>query len=143
MGTANSSTATRHRAAALASQVGSYHTSPNIDAMVGAVLWVCAAFVSGRRLPRFGNKGGSVTEDLALQNLQARLRMVLAYFMAQLLPWVRGKGGGFLLVLGSANVDESLRGYMTKYDCEWGERQMGREAEREREREGPRGSREH
>ena len=24
---------------------------------------------------------------------------------------------GFLLVLGSANVDESLRGYMTKYDC--------------------------
>ncbi len=25
--------------------------------------------------------------------------------------------GGSLLVLGSANVDESLRGYMTKYDC--------------------------
>lgn len=24
---------------------------------------------------------------------------------------------GFLLVLGSANVDESLRGYLTKYDC--------------------------
>ena len=24
---------------------------------------------------------------------------------------------GSLLVLGSANVDESLRGYMTKYDC--------------------------
>ena len=24
---------------------------------------------------------------------------------------------GYLLVLGSANVDESLRGYMTKYDC--------------------------
>ena len=27
-----------------------------------------------------------------------------------------GKAGS-LLVLGSANVDESLRGYMTKYDC--------------------------
>ena len=26
-------------------------------------------------------------------------------------------GSGSLLVLGSANVDESLRGYMTKYDC--------------------------
>ncbi len=24
---------------------------------------------------------------------------------------------GNLLVLGSANVDEALRGYMTKYDC--------------------------
>lgn len=34
---------------------------------------------------------------------------------AQLLPWARGKVGG-LLVLGSANVDESLRGYLTKYE---------------------------
>lgn len=42
--------------------------------------------------------------------------MVVAYLFAQLLPWVRGKFGG-LLVLGSANVDESLRGYLTKYDC--------------------------
>ena len=33
-----------------------------------------------------------------------------------MLPWYRGKTG-FLLVLGSANVDEGLRGYMTKYDC--------------------------
>lgn len=41
--------------------------------------------------------------------------MVLAYMFAQLLPWVRGKIGG-LLVLGSANVDESLRGYYTKYE---------------------------
>ena len=31
--------------------------------------------------------------------------MVLSYMFAQLLPWVRGKNGG-LLVLGSANVDE-------------------------------------
>ena len=62
--------------------------------------------------------------------------MVLSYMFAQLLPWVRGKNGG-LLVLGSANVDErffffffdvqqitelliSLRGYLTKYDCSSG-----------------------
>lgn len=31
--------------------------------------------------------------------------MVLAYMFAQLLPFVRGRSGG-LLVLGSANVDE-------------------------------------
>lgn len=57
-----------------------------------------------------------MAEDLALQNIQARLRMVLSYLCAQLFPWVRGNRG-FLLVLGSANVDEALRGYMTKYDC--------------------------
>lgn len=60
--------------------------------------------------------GGSHAENLALQNIQARLRMVLAFFLAQLMPWVRGKQG-FQLVLGTANVDEGLRGYLTKYDC--------------------------
>ena len=42
--------------------------------------------------------------------------MVFSFVLAQLLPWVRSKPG-FLLVLGSANVDEGLRGYLTKYDC--------------------------
>lgn len=60
--------------------------------------------------------GGSSAENLALQNIQARLRMVLAFFLAQLMPWVRQRQG-FLLVLGTANVDECLRGYLTKYDC--------------------------
>jgi len=44
---------------------------------------------------------------------QARLRMVVAFLLAQLVPWVRSRQG-FLLVLGSANVDECLRGYLTK-----------------------------
>lgn len=42
--------------------------------------------------------------------------MVIAYLFAQLMLWVRGRPGG-LLVLGSGNVDEALRGYLTKYDC--------------------------
>jgi NAD+ synthase (glutamine-hydrolysing) len=42
--------------------------------------------------------------------------MVLAFMFAQLMPWVSGRPG-FLLVLGAANVDEGLRGYLTKYDC--------------------------
>ena len=53
-------------------------------------------------------EGGSAPENLALQNIQARLRMVIAFLFAQLTPWVRGRAG-FLLVLGSANVDEGLR----------------------------------
>jgi len=68
------------------------------------------------KTPKFKVHGGSHAENLALQNIQARARMVLSFLFAQLLPWVRGKSG-FLLVLGSANVDEGLRGYMTKYDC--------------------------
>lgn len=57
-------------------------------------------------------QGGGFAEDLALQNIQARLRMVMAYLFAQLTPWVRGRQG-FLLVLSSANVDEALRGYVS------------------------------
>ena len=45
--------------------------------------------------------------------------MVVSYLLAStLLPLIRGQSlRGGLLVLGSANVDESLRGYLTKYDC--------------------------
>jgi NAD+ synthase (glutamine-hydrolysing) len=57
--------------------------------------------------------GGSNVENLSLQNIQARIRMVLAFMLASLLPWVHNKPG-FYLVLGSSNVDEGLRGYLTK-----------------------------
>ena len=114
MGTSNSSAATHSRAASLAERIGSYHLSSNIDSMVLAVMQVFRACTG--RSPVFSSAGGTPREDLALQNIQARLRMVLAYMMAQLLPWCRG-ADGFLLVLGSGNVDECLRGYLTKYDC--------------------------
>ncbi|KAH9967593.1 glutamine-dependent NAD synthetase with GAT domain-containing protein [Russula dissimulans] len=114
MGTENSSADTRGRARELAEAIGSYHTDVNMDNIVTA-LRTLFQVVTGLR-PRFRLHGGSDAENLALQNIQARLRMVIAYFFAQLLPWVRGRTGG-LLVLGSANVDESLRGYLTKYDC--------------------------
>ncbi|CAE6506336.1 unnamed protein product [Rhizoctonia solani] len=116
MGTENSSVDTRQRAKALSEAIGSYHLDLNMDSLVTAVRQLFAV-VTGHR-PQFRAHGGSNAENLALQNIQARLRMVLAYLFAQLLPWVRGKTGG-LLVLGSANVDERrvLRGYLTKYDC--------------------------
>lgn len=114
MGTENSSELTTSRARRLGEAVGSYHLSIKIDTMVKAVIQVFATTFG--KTPRFSVHGGTNSEDLALQNIQARLRMVTAYLFAQLLPWVRGRSG-FLLVLGSANVDEGLRGYMTKYDC--------------------------
>jgi len=114
MGTENSSKETRKRAKDLSEAIGSYHTDFNMDAVVSAIRDLFC-FVTNIK-PKYKVHGGSEAENLALQNIQARLRMLLAYFFAQLLPFVRGRAGA-LLVLGSANVDESLRGYYTKYDC--------------------------
>uniref|UniRef100_A0A668V5C2 Glutamine-dependent NAD(+) synthetase n=1 Tax=Oreochromis aureus TaxID=47969 RepID=A0A668V5C2_OREAU len=114
MASENSSEDTRNRARDLANQIGSTHMNINIDVAVKGILGIFSA-VSGR-WPQFRASGGSRRENLALQNVQARVRMVLAYLFAQLSLWARGRPGG-LLVLGSANVDESLTGYFTKYDC--------------------------
>ncbi|XP_061526589.1 glutamine-dependent NAD(+) synthetase isoform X2 [Phycodurus eques] len=114
MASENSSADTCNRAKELASQIGSTHMNLNIDMAVKGILGIFS-MVTGR-WPQFRANGGSHRENLALQNVQARVRMVLAYLFAQLGLWTRGKPGG-LLVLGSANVDESLTGYFTKYDC--------------------------
>ncbi|GFR45622.1 hypothetical protein Agub_g7029, partial [Astrephomene gubernaculifera] len=87
MGTVNSSKETRERARLLCEQVGAYHLSLTIDSVVEAVVGLFAAAVSGGRRPAFRAHGGSTAENLALQNIQARLRMVLAFLLAQLLPW--------------------------------------------------------
>ncbi|XP_053659653.1 glutamine-dependent NAD(+) synthetase [Anopheles marshallii] len=114
MGTENSSRETRARAATLADQIGSSHLDIGIDGAVSALLAIFQ-LATGMR-PRFRAAGGCPRQNLALQNIQARTRMVLSYLFAQLMLWVKLRPGG-LLVLGSANVDEALRGYMTKYDC--------------------------
>ncbi|XP_062539690.1 glutamine-dependent NAD(+) synthetase isoform X1 [Armigeres subalbatus] len=114
MGSENSSKETRQRATSLANQIGSYHLEINIDGAVSALLAIFNT-VTGMK-PLFKTQGGCPRQNLALQNIQARTRMVLSYLFAQLMLWVRNRPGG-LLVLGSANVDEALRGYMTKYDC--------------------------
>ncbi|XP_031425622.1 glutamine-dependent NAD(+) synthetase isoform X2 [Clupea harengus] len=114
MASENSSEDTSSRAKELAMQIGSNHVNLNIDMAVKGLLGIFS-LVTGR-MPQFRASGGSSRENLALQNVQARTRMVLAYLFAQLGLWAQGKPGG-LLVLGSANVDESLSGYFTKYDC--------------------------
>jgi len=109
-----SSPQTRRRAKELAECIGAYHIDVNIDGVFEAQKALISSATSFE--PKFKVFGGSVTENLTLQNIQARSRMVTAYEFAQILPTVRGSGGS-LLVLGSANVDECLRGYLTKGDC--------------------------
>ncbi|KAJ5759235.1 hypothetical protein N7520_006391 [Penicillium odoratum] len=111
-----SSKETRDRAKALSERIGSYHTDVNIDNMFHSTKNILTQATGFE--PKFKVHGGSNTSNLALQNIQARSRMVLAYYFAQELCEVRNRpGGGSLLVLGSSNVDECLRGYLTKYDC--------------------------
>ncbi|XP_066504175.1 glutamine-dependent NAD(+) synthetase [Hoplias malabaricus] len=114
MASENSSVDTRNRAKDLATQIGSNHLNINIDMAVKGLLGIFCMVMG--KMPKFCVNGGSSRENLALQNVQARVRMILAYLFAQLCLWARGRPGG-LLVLGSANVDESLTGYFTKYDC--------------------------
>ena len=71
------------------------------------------------KIPKFKLYGGTHRENLAMQNVQARLRMVIAYLFAQLIMWARGLPGG-LLVLGSANVDERYFDFisiLSKFIC--------------------------
>ena len=116
MGSENSSSDTRKRAKDLAQAIGAFHINIDIDTVTAAIAKLFSTW-SGW-MPRFKSNGGSVAQSVALQNIQARTRMVLAYLLAQLLPSVStfrgGKGGGSLLVLGSANVDEAVFGYLTK-----------------------------
>ena len=115
MGTKNSSDFTKTSATNLAKAIGSSHTNIVIDTVIDALIKVFHSATNF--LPKFKVHGGTRSENLAMQNLQARIRMVFAYCFAQLMVYVTtGKERG-LLVLGSGNVDEALRGYLTKYDC--------------------------
>lgn len=119
---------TRDRAHKLAEEIGSVHTSIQIDSITSALrdTFTKIQFHTEAPVPKDQMKtepkikGGTWMENIALQNIQARSRMVMSYFLAQLMPWATDgdeSRGGMLLVLGSANVDEALRGYYTKYDC--------------------------
>eukprot|EP00755_Sulcionema_specki_P006435 Sspe_Gene.35476::Locus_17178_Transcript_1_1_Confidence_1.000_Length_2364::g.35476::m.35476/K01950/E6.3.5.1, NADSYN1, QNS1, nadE; NAD+ synthase (glutamine-hydrolysing) len=114
MGSSYSSEETRDRAARLAEEMGANHRAVVIDEIIDAFSNVFMQQSKSGRRPDIRSK----TENVAMQNIQARSRMVLSYFMAQLLPFDQtGTPWASLLVLGSANVDEALRGYYTKYDC--------------------------
>ncbi|KAF1814310.1 putative glutamine dependent NAD+ synthetase [Eremomyces bilateralis CBS 781.70] len=111
-----SSEETRQRAKDLSDAIGSYHVDLDIDQVYEAQRNLVVNALNFE--PKFKVEGGSSAENIMLQNIQARSRMVTAYEFAQILPTTRNRpGGGSLLVLGSANVGESLRGYLTKYDC--------------------------
>ncbi|CAI4227104.1 unnamed protein product [Auanema sp. JU1783] len=112
MGSEHSSQETRQCAEDLAKEINCFHFSLLIDIVVAACLTTFQIIFGF--LPSFKNE--DVREHMSLQNVQARVRMVLSYLFSQLIL-VAQKRPGALLVLGTANVDECLVGYATKYDC--------------------------
>jgi NAD+ synthase (glutamine-hydrolysing) len=117
MGTKNSGDVTRSRAKRLSERLNAYHSDISIDEAVSAHQSIIEKTLSLK--PKYQSQGGSMAEDLALQNIQARNRLVVSYELAQLSTTARQlpRAGSALLVLGSGNVDENLRGYYTKYDA--------------------------
>ncbi|KAL2433585.1 Glutamine-dependent NAD(+) synthetase [Exophiala dermatitidis] len=120
-GTVNSSDETRSRAKRLAERLGAYHLDISIDEAVEAHQSIIRNAL--QFTPRYSVEGGTPAENLALQNVQARNRMVVQYSLAQLATTARKlpRAGSALLVLTSGNVDENLRGYYTKYDASSGD----------------------
>ena len=64
--------------------------------------------------------GGSNAENLALQNIQARLRMVLAFFLAQLMPWVRDRSVPFFFFFCPSPCLHVLWGSKQQSPLFWG-----------------------
>uniref|UniRef100_A0AC34R402 Glutamine-dependent NAD(+) synthetase n=1 Tax=Panagrolaimus sp. JU765 TaxID=591449 RepID=A0AC34R402_9BILA len=112
MKSSNSSMETEERARNAAESIGANFSVQNIDSIVESYK---GTFADSHGI-ELSHDHPDRRVQLALENIQARSRMVLAYLNAQVIPVTAGIGG-FLLVLGSSNVDESLVGYLTKYDC--------------------------
>lgn len=119
MGTSNSSEDTKKRARDLAKFIGANHQEIDITSQYKNFKDLGEEFLGFQ--PRFKSEGGTWGEDLALQNIQARVRLVLAYLMAQLIPVQNKTPEKWLLVFSTGNVDEALLGYFTKYDCASGD----------------------
>ena len=80
LSTKNSGTETLERAERLAKGLGSVHYNIGIDEAYESIVGIFSKATG--KTPQFEMHGGTTNEDLALQNIQARVRMVVSYLMA-------------------------------------------------------------
>lgn len=118
MGSHNNSGASSKQSRAVAEEIGSRHLDVSINGVVSALLSVFQT-LTGKCL-RKKEGGGRGVEKSALQNMEARSRMAVAFMLASLLPWVHHKSG-FYLVLSTTTADQGLCGNLTKYGCSSGD----------------------
>ncbi|KOS20618.1 Glutamine-dependent NAD(+) synthetase [Escovopsis weberi] len=109
-----SSVETRDRARDLSARIGSYHTDVNIDDVFHSTKNILTQATGFE--PKFKVHGGSVTSNLALQNIQARSRMIISYYFAQQLCEVRNRPQGDLTKYDCSSADLNPIGSISKVD---------------------------
>jgi len=133
-GTLNSSERTRTFSRELAEECGASWLDINISNIVSAFKDTIENQITNaegeKHKLKFLSEGGSQTEDLILQNIQSRTRMVISYAIASAFPGLMrerdpikyGKSSnGFFLTVATGNQCETIFGYYTKYDCSSGD----------------------
>ena len=112
-----SSSETEKLAANLAKEIGSTHIVIPISNLVENSIKNLPDNVKEANFAKPGfDKSKRWHQKLAMENLQARTRMLTTYLAASTVDDGHGK-----LVLASSNADECLTGYLTKYDCSSGD----------------------
>jgi NAD+ synthase (glutamine-hydrolysing) len=122
IGSPYSGSTTAKRAEKIGEHMGANHATLQMKNILDSFMEFCKDHLDGM-IPKFKSQGGGWQEDLALQNIQARIRMIYSYMLAQTLGCSEDTDciGKDLLVLATGNVDEILMGYATKYDCSSGD----------------------
>ncbi|SBT34110.1 glutamine-dependent NAD(+) synthetase, putative (NADSYN) [Plasmodium ovale wallikeri] len=119
----NSSDKTKFFSDQLSKCINSYHIVYNIDDIFNFFKNIGENFLKEEM--KFKSQGGSNYHDLCLQNIQSRCRMLLVYFFSTLIShkkyFTRNMHNEFLITLATGNLDESITGYYTKYDCSSGD----------------------
>ncbi|GAB65841.1 NAD synthase [Plasmodium cynomolgi strain B] len=119
----NSSENTKSYAEQLSTAINSYHSVYCIDDLFD-FFKTAGKKALGKEM-RFKSEGGSNYEDLCLQNVQSRSRLLLTYFFSPLICHKRyaplNLHNEFLLTIATGNLDETITGYYTKYDCSSGD----------------------
>lgn len=112
---------TTNRAIEIGEHIGSTHFNMKMNDILDSLTELITEHL--KFTPRFKSQGGHWMEDIALQNIQARCRMIYSYLMADLLSNTSDSkpDDGSLLIMATGNLDEILMGYMTKYDCSSGD----------------------
>ena len=103
----------KNAAKIIALELGSTHFEGSIDEIFQSYLDTFTEY-TGSKIPQFQSEGGSRSEEIALEALQCRIRMVVSYISGQLLPFSLNRTG-FLIVLSCTSLEQNILGYHTKY----------------------------
>ncbi|SCN59819.1 glutamine-dependent NAD(+) synthetase, putative [Plasmodium chabaudi chabaudi] len=119
----NNSPETKYFCEELSKAINSYHNVYCIDDIYSFFKNAGENFLNEKL--KFKSENGTSYHDLCLQNIQSRSRMVMLYFFNTLICQKKyaqyNMYNEFLITLATGNLDESILGYFTKYDCSSGD----------------------